>query len=427
MHKIIILALPVEGHFNPFVPVITKLVEKGHKVGCVTGRIFKDRVENAGAAFYPLPQKWDRSDRDKEVYEIYPELKKKKGLLQIRYYLKHIKYDQVPDILNLLENVLKHFPADLIVGDTFMIAGSWMKEMGGPPDVHLSVLPLSLPGKNIAPFGLGLLPGKSFFSKLRNNLLNTVFEKVLFNDVQIYVNKIRKKVGLPPCEKSFSITDYVMPDLVLHTSVPDFEYYHDDFPANFHFIGPVIIPPDNHYKKPEWWPEIEKDIPVVLISQGTIAKKIDDLIYPAIEALKEEKMIVIAVPIKDVEIRNLPENTHTAPYIPFGNLLPHVDIMISNGGFGGTQNALAHGIPVVIAGATEDKMEVAARLENSGAGINLRKQKPTPADIRKAVMKILSVPSYKQKAKELQTNFAKYDAPTLAVELMEGLIEKKLK
>ena len=115
----------------------------------------------------------------------------------------------------------------------------------------------------------------------------------------------------------------------------------------------------------------------------------------------------------------------TEPYIPFGNILPHVSIMITNGGFGGTQNALAHGIPIVIAGATEDKMEVAARLENSGAGINLRKQKPSPRNIKKAVMKIFSDPSYKQRAKELQLDFAKYDAPTLAVELIEELIKKQ--
>jgi len=61
-------------------------------------------------------------------------------------------------------------------------------------------------------------------------------------------------------------------------------------------------------------------------------------------------------------------------------------------------------------------------VEHSGAGINLRKQRPSPEDIGKAVMKILSEPSYRQKAKGLQMEFAKYDAPTLAVNLVEGLI-----
>jgi len=111
---------------------------------------------------------------------------------------------------------------------------------------------------------------------------------------------------------------------------------------------------------------MEKDIPVVLINQGTISKDYTDLILPSIEALKAEKMMVIAVPVRKGDILNLPENVHTEWFIPFGNLQPHVNLMITNGGFGGTQNALAHGIPVVVAGATEDKMEVAARVENSG-------------------------------------------------------------
>ena len=42
-------------------------------------------------------------------------------------------------------------------------------------------------------------------------------------------------------------------------------------------------------------------------------------------------------------------------------------------------------------------------------------------------MNILSDPSHKRKAKGLQTDFAKYDAPTLAVELVEELIEKTKK
>lgn len=423
MNRIIILALPVEGHFNPFIPIVVKLVERGHKVMFITGRIFKERVENTGATFHPFPVKWDPGD--KEIYDFYPELKNQKGLSQIKCYLK-LMFDQVPDVLNVLANVLESFPADLVICDTFMIAGGWKTELGGPPNVRLSVLPLSLPGKNIAPWGLGLSPGKSFFSRLRNNLLNVIFEKLLFKDVQTYANKIRKKAGLPPYDKNFFIKGYEIPNLVIHTSTPSFEYSRNEFPANFRFIGTLLTLPNDRYIKPDWWMETEQDLPVVLINQGTIANNYDNLILPAIEALKDEKMIILAVPVKAGDIKDLPANTHTEPYIPFGNILPHVDLMITNGGFGGTQNALAHGIPVIVAGATEDKMEVAARVENSGAGINLGKQQPTPEEIKKAVRKILSDPSYQQKAKELQADYAKYDAPALAVELIEELINKHI-
>jgi MGT family glycosyltransferase len=422
MSKIIVLITPAEGHFNPFVPIIRKLIERKHEVVCIAGRAFKKRVEDTGANFTPIPEKWD--PHEMEIYDFFPELKRKKSISQIKYYIKHVLIDMIPDMLIELQNVLKEFPADLVIYDSFQAAGFYMSELGGPPGVLLSVLPLNMPGKDIAPFGLGWLPGKTVISKLRNNLLNTIFMQFVYKDIQDHVNKMQKEIGLPALQKHIFIDAFERSNLVLHTSIPSFEYKRAEFPPNFHFIGPISAPADHNFRKPEWWQQADKDLPVVLINQGTIAKDLDNLIRPAIDALKNEEVVVLAVPVKKGEIPNLPENTHTEPFIPFGNILPFVDIMVTNGGFGGTQNALAHGIPVVIAGATEDKMEVAARLENTGAGINLRMQKSKPELIKKAVKKILSDPSYKKQAEKLRAEYAKYDAPTLAVELCEKLIQE---
>ena len=425
MSKIIILIEPADGHFNPFVPIITKLVAQEHDIVCMTGRRFKQRVEQLGVRFSPLPIQWDPGEQ--EVYDFFPGLKNKTGLAQIKFYLKHIMYDQAPEILSELKNVLARFPADVLICDTFMVAGNWVTELGGPPSVRLSVLPLSLPGKDIAPFGLGLLPGKSMLSKMRNNLLNLVFEKLLFKDVQTHVNRIRTQIGLPAFDKSFFIKGYEIPSLVLHTSTPSFEYFRHNMPDNFRYIGPILTAANAEYKMPDWWSEIDQNLPVILLNQGTVAKNPNDLIRPAIAALKDEPVIVLIVPGIPGEIKELPKNMYVEAYIPFGNILPHIDIMISNGGMGGTQNALAHGIPVIIAGATEDKMEVAARVESAGAGINLRQQNPTAADIKNAVQRILQNPVFKQKARELQTDYARYDAVSLAVESIETLIKETKK
>jgi UDP:flavonoid glycosyltransferase YjiC (YdhE family) len=43
----------------------------------------------------------------------------------------------------------------------------------------------------------------------------------------------------------------------------------------------------------------------------------------------------------------------------------------------------------------------------------------------KAYRKIMSDHSYKQKAKELKEHYAKFDAPVLAVGMIEELIEKQ--
>ncbi len=57
----------------------------------------------------------------------------------------------------------------------------------------------------------------------------------------------------------------------------------------------------------------------------------------------------------------MPSNTYVAEHIPHDLLLPKVDVMVTNGGYGAVQRALSTGVPLVVAGNTEDKPEVAAR------------------------------------------------------------------
>ena len=86
----------------------------------------------------------------------------------------------------------------------------------------------------------------------------------------------------------------------------------------------------------------------------------------------------------------MPLNTYVAEYIPHDLLLPKVDVMVTNGGYGAVQRALSTGVPLVVAGNTEDKPEVAARVAWTGAGINLRTGTPTPGAVRAAVRKVLN-------------------------------------
>jgi len=425
MAKIIIAAAAAEGHINPFLPIISELIARQHEVHCLTGEKFRPRVERLGATFHPFPRKWDASIT--EVYDLFPELKKKKGVGQVKHYMKNVLHDPVPDLVESLQQILKQFPADVVVADNFMIAPVWLTELGGPPNICLSVLPLALPDPDVPPFGLGWQPGKSVFSKWRNRFMNWLFDQLLFKDVQRYSDKTRAILGLPPYDKNLFIKEFELPSVVLHTSTPAFEYPRSALPENVRFIGPVKIPPQVDFSPPPWWEKLKEDKPVVLITQGTISKNYDNLIRPAIEALKEENMTVLAVPVQEGELSPLPKNTFAEPYIPFGNLLPHVDIIITNGGFGGTQQALAHGIPILAAGDTEDKMEVAARVEYTGAGINLRRQKPTPSAIRKGVLRLLSDPKYKEKAEAVQADFARYDAAKMAADSVEEVIRQQMK
>lgn len=97
-------------------------------------------------------------------------------------------------------------------------------------------------------------------------------------------------------------------------------------------------------------------------------------------------------------------------------------VVPSDGGCGGTQQALAHGLPVVVAGVTEGKNEVAARVAWSGAGINLKTETPSSAEqIRRDVRTLLDDTSYRAPALRA-ARYAERDAGGAAAALIEGLL-----
>jgi UDP:flavonoid glycosyltransferase YjiC (YdhE family) len=114
-------------------------------------------------------------------------------------------------------------------------------------------------------------------------------------------------------------------------------------------------------------------------------------------------------------------------FIPHDILLPLVDVMVTNGGYGAVQRALVTGVPLVVAGNTEDKPEVAARVEYFGAGVNLRTGVPTAADVRRAVRSVLNDATYRQNARRLQSAYGRRDGvDEIATLVDEAIAERRM-
>jgi UDP:flavonoid glycosyltransferase YjiC (YdhE family) len=126
-------------------------------------------------------------------------------------------------------------------------------------------------------------------------------------------------------------------------------------------------------------------------------------------------------PVEELRLGTLPANARVGTFLSYPELLPRTAAMVTNGGYGGVQMALSYGVPLIVAGTTEDKPEVAARVAWSGAGINLKTAAPTPAQVRDAVRALLDDERYRERAKALQVEYARYDAVALGVDLIERL------
>jgi UDP:flavonoid glycosyltransferase YjiC (YdhE family) len=158
-----------------------------------------------------------------------------------------------------------------------------------------------------------------------------------------------------------------------------------------------------------WWADLDGSRPVVHVTQGTIDNHdFGRLVRPTIEALAEESVLVVVTlgGASAADLGPLPANVRVAPFLPYDALLPLTDVFVTNAGFGGVQHALAHGVPIVAAGETEDKPEVCARIEWSGVGINLRTGTPTPLQVADAVAEVLQNPTYRERAAAIAISIA---------------------
>ena len=79
----------------------------------------------------------------------------------------------------------------------------------------------------------------------------------------------------------------ISPYLYLHSATPAFEYPRRNLPDTVHWIGP-LLPETGDQPSPAWWPELDGDRPVVLVTQGTVATDDGDLIRPTLQALADE-------------------------------------------------------------------------------------------------------------------------------------------
>lgn len=423
MARILVGSVPVVGHINPLVPVVRALAARGHEVRWYTGRKYRAKVEATGAQFEPWQQARDYDDAN--IDGEFPGRTKLRGLAKLKFDMKHVFIDNAAGQARDIEAIARTFAPDAVLVEAGTMGALFYCEQSGVPLAVLGVIPLARSSRDTAPFGLGLPPSSSMLGRLRNRALNWIVEHVLFPDVQRHWNATRRTLGLPPTgwwlDAGERATVYLQP------TIPALEHPRSDLPANTRFIGMIPPDPPRDWTPPAFWSELDGTRPVVHVTQGTIANSIPTLIAPALEGLANEKVLVVVAtggPTPEaLGLRNVPANARIGTFLSYSELLPKTSVMLTNGGYGGVQMALAHGVPVIVAGATEDKPEVATRVAASGAGINLKTGEPTPEQVRTAVRALIDERRYRERAGTLAAEYARYDAVPTAVATVEGLVE----
>jgi UDP:flavonoid glycosyltransferase YjiC (YdhE family) len=418
MAKVIVTSLPTQGHFAPMAAIAADLTARGHEVLFYTGRLFADRAAATGARFEPFPAEIDYTERAPRSPP--PEHEQLPPAEQMAYVLKHFFLDSAPYHDKRLRELLAVFPATTVIGELSNV-GTLPMALRAPRGrrptlVQIGIAPPTFESVDTAPFGPGLPPPvtpeeREDYAQMRGGT------RAALADVQRHAEDVFASMGVALPDFLFNAW-CTIPDHMLQLSVPGFEYPRSDAPEGFRLIGALPPRGARDYPLPQWWAELSSARRVVVVTQGTVANEdLSQLVVPTIRAMADSDALVIAATarpdgpdlVRAALDGHVPGNVRLAGFVPFESLLPLAHVLVTNAGYGGVQSALGQGVPLVVAGETEDKPEVAARVAWSGTGVDLRTARPQQAALRAAVDRVTHEASFRERAEAIRKEMARYD------------------
>jgi UDP:flavonoid glycosyltransferase YjiC (YdhE family) len=267
------------------------------------------------------------------------------------------------------------------------------------------IVALCIESRDTAPYGMGLQPAR-FLNRQRNSLLAKVNRLILRQPYQV-INDRHKEVhgnAMPGTLVGWGRRA----DALVQFSVLSFDYPLSDAPSTLRFVGP-LSGTGSQAPLPAWWSDLDGSRPVVHVTQGTFANiDYDQVIAPTLRALADEDvLVVVSTGNRPLDtLPPLPANARAATYLPYDELLPRTSVYVTNGGYGGVQYALRHGVPIVATGGKEDKPEVGARVAWSGVGRRIRSERPSPRALRRDILAVLNESRYREAACRVAADMA---------------------
>jgi MGT family glycosyltransferase len=410
--RILFTSARQDGFVLPLLQLVRAMVGRGDDVWFLCGDAYRERIEAAGATFVRMP--YD----DGDVPERSEQDRPRSGARAMAEMLRSLFLATVEQDFRTVLELHARLGIDLVVTEPSFVGASaigLLPRAQRPAVLTVGIFPLPFSDPDVAPFGTGITPMEGPLNRLRNAALHAVADAAGVASVRrAFAETIERLTGVRVRDRLFDLA--LETDVWAQTSVSGFEYPRRSTPAKVRYVGPLPAP--SSFPLPDWWDYRERRR-IVHVTQGTYANgDPTELIVPTIRALADEDVLVVATTggpdpatIEQAHGGPLPANVRVERFMPYDHLLPAAAVMVTNGGFGAVHHALRHGLPLVVAGTTEDKVEVNARVRYAGAGVDLHQQRADPAAVREAVRRVLDERAqFRRAAARLAQAIARTDA-----------------
>jgi MGT family glycosyltransferase len=276
------------------------------------------------------------------------------------------------------------------------------------------VLPLASP--DVPAFGPGFAPPRSALERLRDRALRSVLAFCTRAPLA-RLDRLRAELGVAGVGSFEGL--FTRADVLLYRTAPPFDYPRRQWPENVHPIGPGLWAPPG--EAPGWLAQLPR--PRVLVSVSTELQEDGAIIEVALQGLADEPgSVIVTTAALDPDRFVAPhDRVRITRFLPHAEVVSDVDVVVTHGGMGTTQRALAAGVPVVVVPWGRDQSETARRAEVSGAGVMLPPARLTPERLRGAVR---TAHARRPQAEAVARAFREAGGADRAVALLEGLLRE---
>ncbi|MFI6211126.1 glycosyltransferase [Nocardia brasiliensis] len=375
MTKILAFTSPAKGHLYPVAPVLSELVSRGHSVTVLTIPGSERELGPLGLTVRELPPALAMDTlNDWATTAKIPALRAALRALVAR----------IPDEIQALRSAIIAERPDALLIDITAPGAQILAAASGLPWASWAPKLLPLPSVDTPPFGPGLAPRTDLFGRLRDNGLHWFLER-RWNEVLPELNHMRQYYGLDALD---SIVDYLRkPPLTLNFTAPPFDDVRSDWPESVAQVGPGLWAPDA--EPPAWLAAIDR--PLALVTCSTEFHDDGRIAQTAMDALADSGMYtVVTSGAIDPETLTAAPNARVERFVPHHLLLDRAAVVVSHGGMGLVQKALATGVPVCVVPSGRDHFEVARRVVGNEAGSCVAPKRLTVAKLRAGIERALA-------------------------------------
>jgi len=155
----------------------------------------------------------------------------------------------------------------------------------------------------------------------------------------------------------------------------------------------------------DWWDPGRRH---VLVTAGTLSAHLVRGFFARMTAALEPMACRVQAVLNAAAdaVPDPPPHVLVAPRVPMLDLMPRLDAVICQSGQSTVNEALAHGVPLVVAPIRLGEPITAEQVTRAGAGIAVSFSEATPAQLAAAVTAVLDEPGYRARARRIGEEFS---------------------